>query len=39
MARAMGGGPSGENSKDNERSAHLAGGRSCGQVLGRPTAQ
>lgn len=39
MARAMGGGPSRENSKDNERSARLAGGRSSGQVLGRPTAQ
>ncbi|CAI8601078.1 unnamed protein product [Vicia faba] len=38
MARAMGGGPGIENSKDNERSARLAGGRSCGQVLGRPTA-
>jgi hypothetical protein len=37
MARAMGGGPGIENSKDNERSARLAGGRSCGQVLGRPT--
>jgi hypothetical protein len=39
MARAMGGGPGIENSKDNERSARLAGGRSSGQVLGRPTAQ
>lgn len=34
MARAMGGGPSRENCKDNERSARLAGGRSSGQVLG-----
>lgn len=39
MARAMGGGPGRENSKDNERSARLAGGRSSGQVLGRPTAR
>lgn len=39
MARAMGGGPGIENSKDNERSARLAGGGSSGQVLGRPTAQ
>ncbi|KAK7298931.1 hypothetical protein VNO77_46253 [Canavalia gladiata] len=39
MARAMGGGPGIENSKDNERSARQAGGRSSGQVLGRPTAQ
>jgi hypothetical protein len=38
MARAMGGGPGRENSKDNERSARLAGGRSSGQVLGRSTA-
>ncbi|KAK8681214.1 hypothetical protein V6N13_053621 [Hibiscus sabdariffa] len=28
-----------ENSKDNERSARQAGGRSSGQVLVRPTAQ
>ena len=33
------GGPRRENSKDNERGARQAGGRSCGQVLGRPTAQ
>jgi len=41
MARAMGGGPSRENSKskDNERSARQAGGRSSGQVLGRLRAQ
>lgn len=39
MARAIGVGPSRENSKDNERPARLAGGKSCGQVLGRPTAQ
>ena len=32
-------GPSRENSKDNERSARQAGGRSSGQVLVRPTAQ
>lgn len=38
MARAMGGGPSGENSQDNERGARQAAGRSSGQVLGRPTA-
>ncbi|KAF1856894.1 hypothetical protein Lal_00001870 [Lupinus albus] len=36
MARAMGGGPGIENSKDNERSARfrLAGGRSSGQTRG-----
>ena len=39
MARAMGGDPTRENSKDNERGARFSGGRSCGQVLGRPTAQ
>lgn len=33
MARAMGGGPSGENSKDNERSARQAGGRAAGKCL------
>ena len=35
----MGGDPSRENCKDNERSARFSGGRSSGQVLGRPTAQ
>lgn len=39
MARAMGGDPSIENSKDNERGARFSGGRSNGQVLGRPTSQ
>ena len=39
MARAMGGGPGGENSKENGRSARFSGGRSSGQVLGRLTAQ
>lgn len=32
----MGGGPSGENSKEEEHSARFYGGRNSGQVLGRP---
>ncbi|OWM63365.1 hypothetical protein CDL15_Pgr022110 [Punica granatum] len=37
MARAIGVGPSRENSKDNERSARLAGGKSSGAPIWRHT--
>ncbi|KAF3780227.1 hypothetical protein EJ110_NYTH39759 [Nymphaea thermarum] len=38
MARAMEGGPSGENSHDNEQGARQAASRNNMQVFGRPRA-